>query len=316
MVLIILTENDYENTIKVLFKKSMFILIPLSILFIKYYPEIGRSYDFWTGEVGNSGAAQDKNALGRLCMVYSIFLLWSFNRLWKMRKVSKIDFEDLIVHITFFAMIFWLIIIADSATSLMGFMIGFFIYWLMGLPAIRRTINYMGVYIILILVLIFISEVVINLSEIIIVSLGRDATLTGRTILWEELLQIRINTLIGTGYESFWLGERLEAIWANNWWHPNQAHNGYLEMYLNLGIIGLTSLVLFIINGFKNIKYDLINNFDFGRFRMSLFIITLIYNLLEAAFKGMSIIWFVFLVVSINVINNNRANFYPTRLNQ
>lgn len=44
------------------------------------------------------------------------------------------------------------------------------------------------------------------------------------------------NRLVGAGYESFWLGTRLDIAWNA---FPNfrlrEAHNGYVELFLNLG---------------------------------------------------------------------------------
>jgi len=46
---------------------------------------------------------------------------------------------------------------------------------------------------------------------------------------------MRVNPWIGAGFESFWLGPRLNKLWAQYNFMPNQAHNGYIEIYLNLG---------------------------------------------------------------------------------
>jgi O-antigen ligase len=77
---------------------------------------------------------------------------------------------------------------------------------------------------------------------------GRDTTLTGRTNLWAELLREPINPLLGTGYQSFWPGPRTEYFWAKYSFHPNQAHNGYLETYLNGGFLGVCLLVAMIVS--------------------------------------------------------------------
>ena len=94
---------------------------------------------------------------------------------------------------------------------------------------------------------------------------------------------------------------RLERIWAVFWYHPNQSHNGYLEIYLTLGVIGLFLLLMVILNAFKHTRSELLDNFDFGRFRMVYIVILLAYNVTEAAIKGLSTVWFVFLVLTIVV---------------
>jgi O-antigen ligase len=129
---------------------------------------------------------------------------------------------------------------------------------------------------------------------------GRSETFWGRSEMWKMLITMNTSPLIGVGYESFWLGSRLDTLWTEYWWHPNQAHNGYLETYLNLGWIGLILLGGVILNSYRNILKSFNSNFDYGRFRMAFLIIALLYNVTSAAFKGLHIIWFVFLVISMN----------------
>ena len=69
--------------------------------------------------------------------------------------------------------------------------------------------------------------------EEVVSVLDRDTTLTGRTNMWADLLKEAINPILGAGYQSFWLGPGAERIWAKYYFHPTQAHNGYLEVYLN-----------------------------------------------------------------------------------
>ena len=61
------------------------------------------------------------------------------------------------------------------------------------------------------------------------------------------------NPLVGTGYESFWLGPRLKDVWAQTGAGINEAHNGYLEVYLNQGLIGLVLLGGFLIASYRTI---------------------------------------------------------------
>ena len=72
MVLIVLTDSDVVSAIRQLVIRTAFILIPSSILLIKYYPEMGRYYDRWEGTVSYSGVATDKNALGAMCLILGL----------------------------------------------------------------------------------------------------------------------------------------------------------------------------------------------------------------------------------------------------
>src|ERR1700687_1941943 len=68
MVLIILTESDPLAALKRLGSRLGFLLVPLSILLLKYYPDLGRRLTMsWTLEA--TGVATQKNELGLDCMV-------------------------------------------------------------------------------------------------------------------------------------------------------------------------------------------------------------------------------------------------------
>lgn len=84
--------------------------------------------------------------------------------------------------------------------------------------------------------------------------MGRNPNLTDRTLIWKVLLNTHTNPLIGTGYESFWLGPRSDWLWQQKETAGlNEAHNGYLGVYLNLGIIGLSLLTALLISSYRTI---------------------------------------------------------------
>ena len=80
---------------------------------------------------------------------------------------------------------------------------------------------------------------------------GRDLTLTGRTGLWGGIIQsIYKRPILGYGYYAFWLGlngESAKLIVASHWVF-GYAHNGMLEILLQLGLVGL---VVFLITFFQ-----------------------------------------------------------------
>ena len=77
MVFVILSDPNREEAIKAILRRSAYILVPLSVLFIKYYPEFGRGYNRWTWEVYYTGVTVGKNSLGVLCLVFGLFLTMS-----------------------------------------------------------------------------------------------------------------------------------------------------------------------------------------------------------------------------------------------
>lgn len=85
-------------------------------------------------------------------------------------------------------------------------------------------------------------------DALILELLGKDATLTGRTLIWSYAIDnIYEKPLIGWGYAAFWVPANPAAAQiaeAINWTSPN-AHNGLLEFLLDIGVLG-TSLFLFL----------------------------------------------------------------------
>jgi exopolysaccharide production protein ExoQ len=132
-------------------------------------------------------------------------------------------------------------------------------------------------------------------------TLGRDPTLTGRTDLWQLIVAMTDHPLIGTGFESFWLGKRIEKLWALYWWHPNEAHNGYLEFYLTLGWIGVTLWAAVMVKGYQTAINVFRKDRETGRIMLAYFVVGMIYNVSEAAFKGTDPIWIVFLFAALAV---------------
>jgi O-antigen ligase len=126
-------------------------------------------------------------------------------------------------------------------------------------------------------------------------ALGRDSTLTGRTDLWKLLLSVNQNPWLGAGFESFWLGDRLHRIWDMLPWRANEAHNGYLEVYLNLGLIGLAVLVVVITTGYKRVILGLRHDPSLGSLRLGYFVATIVYSFTEAAFREMGPTWILFI---------------------
>ncbi|WP_162144398.1 O-antigen ligase family protein [Planktothrix agardhii] len=93
--------------------------------------------------------------------------------------------------------------------------------------------------------LIFITE---NWIELL-AALGRDSTLSGRTILWEIAIEkIKQRYWLGYGYQGFWLdGGGAEVIWKHEGYKPPHAHNGFVNISLDLGVLGLIIFLTIII---------------------------------------------------------------------
>jgi len=129
----------------------------------------------------------------------------------------------------------------------------------------------------------------------IIALLGRNPTLTTRVPMWDGLLKMAENSLIGVGYESFWLGGRLQLVWSK-YGQLHQAHNGYLEIYLNLGLIGLAIVMLSMMSGLLKIRRYFHVDYAAATLRLCFIVIVALYNWTEATFYGINNLWILFLL--------------------
>jgi exopolysaccharide production protein ExoQ len=199
---------------------------------------------------------------------------------------------------------------AHSATSWVAMFLSVGILFVLGLRSVNKKV--IGAYAVLGVLALVIAQLTFDIYGNFVTASGHEATIEGRGRLWEILLQTDTNPIFGTGFESFWLGDRLQKIWAEVKWHPGQAHNGYLELYLNLGIVGLLIFGALIIATFRNIRLELLRNFEWGRVRLSLLVAILAHNWTEAGFRGLSLSFFVFFMVAMNYRKMSEAATQPS----
>jgi exopolysaccharide production protein ExoQ len=92
-------------------------------------------------------------------------------------------------------------------------------------------------------------------------AIGKDPTLTGRTIIWSSLMiSIRKQPLLGYGYTAFWgflKGESANAVLA---FHGplGYAENGVIQLWLELGAVGVGLYMLIFFRAIKDAAYCLL----------------------------------------------------------
>ena len=140
-----------------------------------------------------------------------------------------------------------------------------------------------------------------------------DSTLTGRTIIWAFVdSEIAMRPLLGWGYQSFWLvGPNGPGIVHAPGWvatMPN-SHDGYRDVTLELGYVGLTILYCFILATLHAIGRIAEQDAIRGWVLLSLALLVVSYNFLESFwFSGYEFIWILFLIVVAESIRYPRAS--------
>lgn len=296
MALIIITESDPIKAMKAVFARYAYISIVISVLFIKYFPELGRYYNRWTYTPVYCGITTEKNTFGQLLLFCGIFMVWELIETFTANNRS-IDKPDLLTRGILLAMVGWLILMANSSTAILCLILGICILFFLRLRLVQNQVKNLGTWILGIFSIIgFFYFTDIFVSDIV-TSLGRDMTLTGRTEIWRELLAQPINPLIGTGFQSFWQTPLAANFGEKYYFIVNQAHNGYLEVYLQTGLIGLFLLMAVIIAAGFKLKMALLSRNNQVTLFFSLFIVILLNNWTEASINKFSLIWFVFILV-------------------
>jgi exopolysaccharide production protein ExoQ len=303
-VLVILSDPRPLQAIETVLRRVCYLLIPLSWLLIKYYPATGRGYDSWIGTTYYLGVSTTKNGLGILCLVSGIFLFWDTARRWSRRREGQTR-RVIFVNLAFMGMTLWLLNLSSSATSRLCLLVGCLVIAASRSRLFRTNPGRLKVAIPAAACLYLVLEFFFGIQDLVTGALGRDPTLTGRTDVWEAVMAFKTNPLLGTGYESFWLGDRLHRLWVLHPWRPTQAHNGFLEVYLNLGLVGLTLLGIFFVASYLRIwRIWRMTSIDFVSLSLAMWIVMLLYNVTEAAFKG-NVLWSMFLLGSIVVPGSN-----------
>lgn len=203
-------------------------------------PEV--SVDGWRGIFAH------KNTLGRLMVLGAIvFLLLALGG----RRFRPIAWSGFILSIV-------LLLLSNSITALFVFLI-----FLILLPlcwSLRWRYTLMIPFFITIVLLGGGALVwLLSHAESILGMLGKDTTLTGRTGLWSAVIDmIWQRPLLGYGYSGFWLGWEGESsyVWRVAGVKAVQAHNGFLELWLNLGLLGVLAFsALFLLSFLRAIAW-------------------------------------------------------------
>lgn len=134
-------------------------------------------------------------------------------------------------------------------------------------------------------------------------TLQKESTLTGRNVVWATILEHAwLSPWLGHGYGAFWIGDSgpSVAVVAGLNWQPVHSHNGYVDLFNDLGAVGLISFTLVVIQHLNNIVITwLYGSRDSAAFHFVVLLAILGYNLSESSILLATHALWVVLVVSI-----------------
>jgi exopolysaccharide production protein ExoQ len=295
MVLVLFTEPDPKEALLRLMKRCAYVLLPVSILWMKYY-SLGSKYDEF-GSRTNCGITGGKNILGIMSCLLGLFFLWHLFQVIRSKK-GKSRRREFQLTVGLLLLTGYCLAKAHSATSDICLMLGTAIMVVLALRSVNKRA--IGAYVVAAIVLSVIAQLTFDIYGKLADMSGHESTLEGRGVLWGQLLTFGTNPVFGVGFEGFWLGDNLVKLHEGRPWQPNEAHNGYIELYLDGGIVGLLLLAGVVFAVYRKIRLDLLQNFEWGRVQMACLIVLLAHSWTEAGFRGLSLPFFVFFIIATN----------------
>jgi exopolysaccharide production protein ExoQ len=298
MVLVVVTDGQPIAALRRLFSRLGFILFPASILLIRY-TELGRAYDP-EGAPMNTGVTTNKNSLGLIVYLVSLGALWNVRALLNDKEAPNRT-RRLVAQGTLLTLGIVLLQTAHSATSIACFILGGGLILATNLRAIRTRparVNALCLGIVLagVLMMLFGGE------SIVTSALGRQENLSGRTDIWAASIAAADNPVIGTGFESFWnVNVEKVARGLPGYWEIHNlvsAHNGYLEVYLDLGCVGVCLIALILISGYRHAIKAFQSDPGLGSLMLAYIAASTIYSITEAGFRVLGASW-IFLLLAV-----------------
>ena len=302
VVLVIVTEGYPVAALGRIVSRVGMLLLPTSVLFIRYYPELGRGYTT-DGMLVNYGVTTNKNALGLTVLVVSLVVLWNVRSL-VVNKQQPNRVKRLLAQGILLAFGIDLLVTANCSTCKVCFLVGGFLILLLSRRAWARRPARVHA---LCLTIIVASAAALFLGTGDVASaLGRQSTMSGRTDIWAAVIPVVPNALVGAGFESFWISPSAQLFrdqMSRLGWYAalvkdlNEAHNGYIEVYLNLGWIGICLIMLVLVDGYLRAVKSLMRDPQLGSLFVAAFVISVYYSVTEAGFRMMNPAW-IFLVLA------------------
>jgi exopolysaccharide production protein ExoQ len=207
---------------------ALLVAAVLSVAFVAAVPHLGLQHDA-SGDLWR-GIYMNKNALGRM-MAMSVVVMFLLVQAHWLRPLPWLGM--------FLSLgLLWL---TKSKTSLVGMLA------IMSLVPVYRMLRRNWTTGVLLVLLAMIPGTVavawaVNNQQIVMGWLGKDTTLTGRTDIWSAaVVMIRERPWLGYGFAGFWRGLDGASAYVCNvvGWEPPHGHNGILDLWLDLGVVGV-----------------------------------------------------------------------------
>ncbi len=145
-------------------------------------------------------------------------------------------------------------------------------------------------------------------------AMHRNRNFTGRTELWAYSAdQISQHPLLGFGYSAFWTvgnGHDVETVIG---WAPPHSHNGFLDLMLDLGVVGLALfMAIFAIAFHRALRASRETGAAYRYWPLVYLTFLLLYNFTESAtLVRNSVFWILFVAITCSLRRSGESQAAP-----
>lgn len=259
-----------------------------SVLFRFLLPQYGIAPDMYGGAW--EGVFAQKNILGNAMVLAAIVfaLLTACGQRW-----GRVAWGGVALAAS-------LVVLSRSVTAMVVLGVILMATPLLGLLR-RRTPRSVAVFLVVCCALGAAVLIAATHGEHVLTAFGRDVTLTGRTniwpVVWDRIMQ---RPLLGYGYGTFWHFSPGEFVRAAIGWDTPHAHNGYLDLLLDVGLFGflmfVAGLVVAVRRGWASMRSA--SGVE-TLWPMLFLLVLLLSNITETAFYQSPFVWALFTAIAV-----------------
>jgi exopolysaccharide production protein ExoQ len=317
MAFVVVSEPTPRQAMESLLRRTVYELIPFSALLIKYFPRYGVGYR-WSGDLMWVGVTLQKNGLGRLCLISGFFLVWALVTRWKARR-NYFSRSQALIELALLALVIWLLkgpaSWAASASGFVALFAGLVVFAVLQWLKKHRLYVNGNAWTAIVIVIIIVGTVTPFVHGSFVASfasiVGRNETLTGRTDIWAGLVPLaKQHLFLGAGFGGFWDSDTEAAAMVN------EAHNGYLEIVLQLGLVGVMVTGMFLLSFCESAVKALARDYDWACLCICYLLMAGIHNIDESSFDSFTrhqMAGILFLAVTLPAATKRRGQIKPAQ---
>jgi exopolysaccharide production protein ExoQ len=270
-----------------------------SLVFVFAFPEYGLSHvdpkPYWRGIYGGKNPCGDMTA----------FFLTTALFAPAPTLISKV-FRAVYVGLS-------VILVVGSGCSTAEILIAFTVIYALSVSLVRR-IRFSERPLAILLAFSFTSVfaiVVVNYASELAYLFNKDPTISGRTSIWSSVIASALkHPILGYGLGGFWAGfngESAQTLLANRWAFGG-SHNGFLNVWVNFGIIGLGLVIFSLVLAFRNAWLCVVTRLSsYLSWCICIVFLTVILNIDESAILTINdLAWILYILAFIGLSDGVR----------